>query len=242
MNRYARNILYIHPASDRRHHIATSSSIGWMHTQNDPWIWSHDAFLLWGTYGRVQNSAVILYFNLSNNWCFFAILQLLLWQQSRYHLIPLKSLQRLRLIWRSILKLPITQTRLLTHWGRVIHICICVGNLTIIGSHNGLSPGRRQAIIWTNAGILLIGHLGTNFNENLIEIIFSFKKKMRLKVPYAKWRPFCLSLNLLRRFPPFTYQVPHGGINSSRIFQSSYPQHQCTPSRHLLSINLKKGP
>ena len=42
----------------------------------------------------------------------------------------------------------------LTHWGRVTHIC--VGKLTIIGSGNGLSPGRRQAIIWTNAGILLI--------------------------------------------------------------------------------------
>ena len=39
----------------------------------------------------------------------------------------------------------------LTHWGRVTHICDC--NLTIIGSDNGLSPGRHQAIIWTNAGI-----------------------------------------------------------------------------------------
>ena len=47
---------------------------------------------------------------------------------------------------------------------------ICVGNLTIIGSDNGLSPGRRQAIILTNAGILLIGPLGTNFSEILIEI------------------------------------------------------------------------
>ena len=28
--------------------------------------------------------------------------------------------------------------------------------LTILGSDNGLSPERRQAIIWTNAGILLI--------------------------------------------------------------------------------------
>ena len=37
---------------------------------------------------------------------------------------------------------------------------MCVGNLTIIGSDNGLSPGRRQAIIWTNAGISLIGPLG----------------------------------------------------------------------------------
>ena len=55
----------------------------------------------------------------------------------------------------------------LTHWGRVTHICI--GKLTIIGSDNGLSPGRRQAIIWTNAAILLIGPLGTNFSEILNE-------------------------------------------------------------------------
>ena len=47
---------------------------------------------------------------------------------------------------------------------------ICVDNLTIIGSDHGLSPGRRQAIIWTNAGILLIGTLGTNFSEILIGI------------------------------------------------------------------------
>ena len=51
---------------------------------------------------------------------------------------------------------------------RVTHIC--VNKLTIIGSDNGLSPGRRQAIIWTNVGILLIGPLGTNFSEILIEI------------------------------------------------------------------------
>ena len=83
----------------------------------------------------------------------------------------------------------------LTHWGRVTHIC--VSKLTIIGSDNGLSPDRRQAIIWTNAGLLLIGPLGTNFSEILIEILtFSFKK-MRLKVSSAKWRPFCLGLNVL---------------------------------------------
>ena len=56
----------------------------------------------------------------------------------------------------------------LTHWGRVTHMC--VSKLTIIGSDNGLTPGRRQAIIWINAGILLIGPLGTNFSEILIEI------------------------------------------------------------------------
>ena len=41
-----------------------------------------------------------------------------------------------------------------THWGRVTHMF--AGNLTIIGSDNGLSPGRRQAIIWSNVGKLLI--------------------------------------------------------------------------------------
>ena len=51
----------------------------------------------------------------------------------------------------------------LTHWGRMTHICVT--NLTIIGSNNGLSPGRHQAIIWTDDGILLIGPLGTNFRE-----------------------------------------------------------------------------
>ena len=81
----------------------------------------------------------------------------------------------------------------LTHWGRVTHIC--VSNLTITGSDNGLSPGRRQAIIWTNAGILLIGPLGTNFSEILIDI--NTFKKMRLKMSSAKWRPFCLGLNEL---------------------------------------------
>ena len=63
--------------------------------------------------------------------------------------------------------------------------------------HGPLSPDRRQAIIWTNAGLLLIEPLGTTFSEILIELLtFSFKK-MRSKVSSAKWRPFCLSLNVL---------------------------------------------
>ena len=76
----------------------------------------------------------------------------------------------------------------LTHWGRVTHICVV--KLTIIGSDNGLSPGRRQAIIWTNAGILLIQPLRTNFSEILIGIQTSSFKKINLKMASAKWRPF----------------------------------------------------
>ena len=81
------------------------------------------------------------------------------------------------------------------YWVRVMYIC--VGNLSIIGSDDGLSPDGRQAIIWTNARILLIGPLGTIFSEILFEIhIFSFTK-LHLKIPSVKWRTFCLGLNVL---------------------------------------------
>ena len=90
----------------------------------------------------------------------------------------------------------------LTHWGRVTHIC--VSKLTTIGSDNGLSPDRRQAIIWTNAGLLLIGPWGINFREILIEILTFSLKKMRLKVSSAKRRPFCLDLNVLTHWDSVT--------------------------------------
>ena len=84
----------------------------------------------------------------------------------------------------------------LTHWGRVTHICI--GKLTIIDSDDGLPPGRRQAIIWSNAGVLLIGLLGANFREIFIGIQTLPFNKMHLKMSSAKRRPFCLGLNVLK--------------------------------------------
>ena len=83
-----------------------------------------------------------------------------------------------------------------THWGGVTYIC--VGKLTIIGSGNGLSPERRQAIIWTNAGILLIAPLGENFNEISIEIHGFSLTKIHLKMSSGKCWSFCLGLNVLR--------------------------------------------
>ena len=81
--------------------------------------------------------------------------------------------------------------RVLTHWGRVTHICI--SELTIIGSDNGLLPGQCQAIIWNNVGLLL--PLGKNFSEISIGIqTFSFKK-MHLNMLSAKWRPFLTHMN-----------------------------------------------
>ena len=83
----------------------------------------------------------------------------------------------------------------LTHWGRVTRIC--VGKITIIASVNGLSPERRQAIIWTNAGLLSIGTLRTYFSEILIKIQQFSLKKMHLKMSSAKRRLCCLGLNVL---------------------------------------------
>ena len=93
-----------------------------------------------------------------------------------------------------------SMTMALTHWGRVTHIC--VGNLTIIGSDNGLSPDRRQAITWTNAGILIIGPLETNSSEISIKIQTCSFTKMHLKTSSAKRRPSCFSLNVLMSVPP----------------------------------------
>ena len=76
---------------------------------------------------------------------------------------------------------------------------ICVSKLTIIGSDNSLvawSPGRRQAIIWTNTGMLLIGPWGTNFinhNRNL----YIFIQENAFEMSSGKWWPFCLGLNVI---------------------------------------------
>ena len=82
---------------------------------------------------------------------------------------------------------------------------ICVDNLTIIGSDNGLSPRPRQAIIWTNVGILLSEPLGTNFSELLIEIITFSVTKTHLKMSLGNWRSFCLGLNELTHYRKSTW-------------------------------------
>ena len=72
-----------------------------------------------------------------------------------------------------------------------------INKLNITDSDNVLSPVRRQAIISTNGGILLIGLLGTNLSEISMGIpTFSFKK-MHLNMSSVKWQPLCLGLNVL---------------------------------------------
>ena len=103
-------------------------------------------------------------------------------------------------------------SRRLTHWGRVTHIC--VSKQTNTGLDYGLSPGRRQAIIRSNAGILLIRPLGTNFSEFLVEILIFSLKKMRLKVSSAKRPPFCLGLNELN-----TVRMVKNGYNYLQLLR-----------------------
>ena len=83
-----------------------------------------------------------------------------------------------------------------TNWGRVTHTC--VSKIIIIGSDNSLLPGRHQAIIWTNVGILWIGPLGTNFSKIFMWIWKLSFKKMHLKISSVKCQPLCLGLNVLK--------------------------------------------
>ena len=81
---------------------------------------------------------------------------------------------------------------MLTHRGH-----ICIGKLSIIGSDNVLLPGRRQAIIWGKAAILLI-ETRNNFQWNLKRNSCIFLKNMHLKMS-AKWRSYYIGLDVLRQ-------------------------------------------
>ena len=89
----------------------------------------------------------------------------------------------------------------LTYWGQDTYMCI--STLTIVVSGDGFLPSRCQVIIRTNAGILLIGPIGTNFNEILIENHTSSFKTINLNMTSGKWHPFCL--NVLRQHQAKTY-------------------------------------
>ena len=76
---------------------------------------------------------------------------------------------------------------------------ICVGNLTIIVSDNGLSPYRRQAIIWTIAEILLIGPLGTNLSEFFYQNSNICIQENAFENVVCKLTSICLGLNVFNR-------------------------------------------
>ena len=105
-------------------------------------------------------------------------------------------------------------------------------NWVSICSVNGLPPTRRQAIIWTNAEILLIGPLGIKISEILIETLtFSFKT-LRLKMSSAKWWAFCPGGDELSH--EFNFICISGWFNSSLIGGNWFSCMQMIHSRDIM--------
>ena len=79
-----------------------------------------------------------------------------------------------------------------------------------------LSPVRRQAIILANAGIMSIWYVETNFSDILIKAHLFLFKKMHLKIPSAKFRPWCLGPSELRDIKPplhfISFPVSHNVV------------------------------
>ena len=107
-----------------------------------------------------------------------------------------------------------------------------------------LAPGRRQAIIFTKAGILLIRPLETNFSEILIEIHTFSSKKMHFKMSSGKWRPFCLGLNELSisRLRDFrwscvktSYAIPKRSVESG--YNGWYNRNKIKPNKTMCTYH-----
>ena len=112
----------------------------------------------------------------------------------------------------------------LIHWGRMTHIC--VSNLTVTGLDDGLSPGRCQAIIWTNDGILLFRPSGTNFSENLIEILTCVWKCRLKNGDHFVSASMCLKCIWKQRLKSSIIMI------MNKIHIDKCPHH---PSRHVIS-------
>ena len=108
-------------------------------------------------------------------------------------------------------------------------------NHTSMDSDNGLSPGRRQAIISTNAGILLIGPLGTNLSVIVIEIIIFSLTNLHMKVSSAKVatilsRPQCVNdnsyMNTYHILQPPNYLIIV--VNRFRYINNQFAKDKCS--------------
>ena len=120
----------------------------------------------------------------------------------------------------------------------------CVGNLAIIGSDNGLSPGWHQAIILTNAEILIFRTLGTNFNDIFIEIhTFSFKRinleMSSLEMAAILSRPQCVNKTQMKFQVAPVAQDEHLQKNyrlRKEMHHSYQPASPCGDVAHLTKI------
>ena len=94
---------------------------------------------------------------------------------------------------------------IVTHWSRATHLC--VSNLTINGFRSWLVGWPAPSHYLNRCWNIINWPLAINFSESLSEIqIFSFKK-MHLEMASAKWRPFCLGLNVLNIVPALVIMI-----------------------------------
>ena len=125
----------------------------------------HIYIILQGYYAKQLLSVSLTAVNIYRSGLFCAIQDKARWEKATQGIVSYKARRvspdfenwcrchKLLCFFHSTGARPIHELSL-THWGRVTYKCI--STLTIIGSDNGLSPGQCKAIIWTNAGILLI--------------------------------------------------------------------------------------
>ena len=102
-----------------------------------------------------------------------------------------QDIQLMTIFWKNKSRHVNRPCLLDNHYWKHCHAIQVTATRVSIGLDNGLSPIRCHAIIWTNAGLLSIGPLGTNSNEISIKIQNLSFTKMQLKISSEKWRPFC---------------------------------------------------
>ena len=107
---------------------------------------------------------------------------------------------------------------------------IWVSKPTIICSDNGLSPHQhqaiglsplqRQAIIWSNVGMFVIGSLETNFGEIWIKIVKIFIEENALDNIVCKIAAIFVSASILLKIEEVTVLLGSGPVSSTSDLQS----------------------
>ena len=115
---------------------------------------------------------------------------------------------------------------------------ICVGNLTTIGSDNGLSaPSHYLNQCWNIVNCTPRNKL--QWNVNWISY-----KKIHLKMSSGKWRPFCLGLNVLTKQLIIDIHAPHHCMTHERNKCSPISMHRITtwPEARYFSYRKSESP
>ena len=110
----------------------------------------------------------------------------------------------------------------MTHWGRVTHIC--VSKLTIIGSDNGLSPGRRQAITCSNAVYIFNWTLRNELQWNLNRNVYIFIQENVFETVVCEMT-LCVGLNV--------------SMDIKKTQQSLNRMHNCMKAKQPVNLHIR---